>query len=485
MFRINEYFPPAAHKKRVQRYRENKKLFLGQHADVFLNVQNRLSPIQRELVYISVNLPGIIAKKSADFLFGETATFSAGLKDDAPEQEALDRLVTDNDLHILNYEGALSAAFRGDSFYKVRWGQEYGGRVPKTLDPFRVWIEAQNAEYVFPETDPGNASKIIAYHIAFPQLVKTQAGDQWILNVESHFPGYIEYRKFRLNPIVVTVDNEITEWKITNEIFDAQQTVETGVPFPLVVHVPNYSTDDAWEGIDDLTEHRPIFDEINNRLSRITEILDKHSDPAMVVPAGTLGEDEFGNPTFRAGVDKVFEAMGKEDITPQYITWDGQLQAAFTQLDKLVNLLLMNAELPAVALGGNDAGTSGSSGLAIKFRMNSLLAKINRKRQYFDKALKRTLLIAQLLEQAQLGRIGYEPTVPKITFRDGLPNDEFEMAQIAQVRTGGKATMSQKAALMWLDHMTEEQADAELERMKAEEETVSPSIFNESNGGAA
>lgn len=476
LFQIGEFYPHPAHMDRIKRYRENKKLFLGQHYDVFARVQNKLTRKQQDLIYISANLAGIICKKSADFLFGETPTFSAGKEDNSKEQQALDRLVAENDLNITNYESALSNAYRGDSFYKVRYGQEFDGLIDKEQDPFRVFIEPQNPEYVFPETVPGDAKRILAYHIAYPVLVETKDGDQWLLNVESHYAGYIVHAQYRMTPITINHLNEITQWRIDAEIADARRVEETGVPAHLVVHVPNYATDDSWEGIDDLSEHKAILDEINHRLSQISSILDKHADPAIVVPAGTLGEDESGNPVFRVGVDKVFEVMGKDDVKPEYITWDGQLQSAFTELDKLVNLLLMNAELPTVALGGGDAGTSGSSGLAIKFRMNSLLAKINRKRQYYDKGLKRVLLVAQMLEHAT-AKQDYRITVPKIKFRDGLPNDELELANIMSIRTGGKPTLSVKSAIMLMDGMTEEQAEAEMRRIQEEEATADPSIF--------
>ncbi|QGG47645.1 phage portal protein [Heliorestis convoluta] len=483
MFTIGSHYPDRAHRERIKRYRENKKLFLGQHYEIFQRVQHRLSSRQSEVLYISTNLPGVICKKSADFLFGERPTFTAGKSDNSNEQKAIERFIDNNDLHITNYESALSNAYRGDSFYKIRYGQEYEGAVDKTLDPFRVIIESQNPEYVFPETALGDTNKTVAYHIAYPVLVKHSDNEEWILNVESHYPGRIQYRKYRMNPIVVTVDNEINEWQIYAEILAERKEVATSVPFPLIVHVPNYATDDSWEGIDDVSEHKPLFDEINHRLSQIASILDKHADPAMAVPAGTLGEDERGNPIFRVGIDKVFEVMGKDEVIPQYITWDGQLQAAFTELEHLIKMLLINAEIPEIALGVGDAGTSGASGLAIKWRLNSILAKINRKRQYYDKALKRVLLLAQLLEKARQGKVDYEVTVPKVKFKDGLPDDELELANIMSIRTSGKPTISQKAAMMWLDDLTEEQAEAELARMKTEEESADPSIFQEAEEG--
>ncbi|MDT2262368.1 hypothetical protein P7H12_00070 [Paenibacillus larvae] len=56
------------------------------------------------------------------------------------------------------------------------------------------------------------------------------------------------------------------------------------------------------------------------------------------------------------------------------------------------------------------------------------------------------------------------------------------MANLTSIRTA-KPILSQKTALMRLDDMTEEQAEAELERIRREERRKclsTPSIFNES-----
>ena len=156
------------------------------------------------------------------------------------------------------------------------------------------------------------------------------------------------------------------------------------------------------------------------------------------------------------------------------------------ELDKLFNMLLVSAEIPPIALGMNDSGTSGSSGLSIKFRMQSLLSKVNRKKLYFNKGVVNVLYIAQLLEKA-LGIADYEPTKPKIIFKDGLPVDSLQEVNEMNVRTGGMPTISRKTALMRLDNLTEEQADAEIERITQEQEEMlqlaDPTAFNTPSSG--
>ena len=463
-------FPPVSHQARINTYKRNKELFMGNHFDVFKNFKG--SQAQKDLLYVSVNLAGIVCKKSADFLFGEAAQYSAAKEENSNEQIAINRLVEENDLGILTYEMALSNAYRGDSFIKVRYGQELGGELPESIDVPRTIIETVNPEFVFPETSLYSRNKISAYHIAVPVKVNVDGKTVWQLFIERHYAGRIEYRVYNMVEKDISYHKgykEVDTWKIGNEILSERKIVPTGVAYPLVVHIPNFATDDSWEGIDDLTEHIPVLEEINNRLTQIAEVLNAHANPAMAVPSGILGEDENGQTYFNVARDKVFEVMGKDDVIPEYITWEGQLTSAFQELDLLVELFLTTSEVPSVALGKSDSGTSGSSGLAIKWRMNSLLAKINRKRQYFDKGLKMALYLAQELEHA-VSKTDYEVVVPKIKFNDGLPQDETELATIMNIRTGGMQTLSQKSAIMRLENMTEEQAEIEIERIKAEQE---------------
>jgi hypothetical protein len=479
LFEVGEIYPPVQHQDRIMRYRDNKKMFNGEQLEVLKKHFPELREQYRNTLFVAINLPAIIAKKSADFLFGESAVYSAGKEDNSPEQKAIDAFVEKNDMNILNYESALSNSYRGDAFYKVRYGQEYGGILPKEVDEFRVIIEAQNPEYVFAETIQGDANKVLAYHIAYPIQINN---DDWILKVESHYAGVIRYREFVISPLIINTEGEILQYTIDAEVHEVEKVVKTGATYPLIVHVPNFATDDSWEGIDDISEHYSLLMEISSRISLIKDILDKHSNPALIVPVGTLDEDENGMPQFRVGLDKVFEVMDKNEIEPKYLVWNGQLESAFRSLEKNIELLLAMAEIPMVALGAGDSGTSGSSGLSIKFRMSSMISKVNRKRQYYDKALKRVFKIAQQLEQTVKGdKLGYEPVDVKIHFGDGLPDDELEQATIYATRLAGLPTISQKTAIMKMEGYTEEQAEIELQRIKdAQTEAMSAeaSIFN-------
>lgn len=480
LFVKGEYFPLTDHEERIFRYIRNEKLAKGEHSDIFKDTAKKHD------FYISSNFAGLITRKSADFLFGEVPVISSGKESKSKEQIALDRITEINRMHRLNYQQALTSAIMGDAFYKIRFGQEYGGAFPLSYDPKRIIVEAVDPKKVYPQTSPFDKSKIVAYHIAEP--VQIAGSDDWILYVESHYAGKIVYRQFELDVFRTDRYGTVELFKIGDELPEGYDEQATGVPVPLVVHIANYSDGLDWKGQDDISEHLALFDEINNRLSQIGSILDKHADPPIAVPTGLLQDDGEGNTYFQVAMNKVFEVMGKDDIIPQYISNNNpQLEQAFKELEMLLEFLLSTTEIPAVAIGLKDSGTSGNSGLSIKWRMNSLLAKINRKRQFFEDGLKRVYMIAQMLEQYADPTIDkHEVIVPTIKFNDGLPQDDTEIANRMAIRTNGSQTLSRKSALMIMDGLTEEQAEAEIKRIEEEKEAMmvaDPSIFNDPDNG--
>ena len=481
-FQTGEFFPPVDHEKRLNRYKINELFYKGQHEKLLKNHNG---------FYISANLAGLIVKKSADYLEGDGFTASAQKSDNSKEQLALERIHEDNDMNTLLYELAIEAAYKGDAFIKIGYGQNYKGLYPSTIDPYRVRIESIDANNVFPETMEDDKKKIIAYHHA--KIVESKnysdapEDKKFLLKVETHIPGFLIYKEFYLKPIVTRYDDDykpiIESGKIGEQIGETK-VQKTGVKHPLVVHIPNLSSPSSWEGQDDLSDLKPLFSELNNRLTQVANILDKHSDPALLVPAGILEEDGTGRPTFRVATSKVIE-MEKDDYEAKYLTWNGQLQNAYSEIDRIENYILMTSEIPKVALGLDNSGTSGSSGKAIRMRLNNLLTKIKRKRGYVDKALRRVFVIAQELEHS-LGIADYEITVPKLNFTDGIPRDLAEDVSLALMQNGGLPIKSQKRTIMETYGLSEQQAENEIERIRMEQEFdvkttkfADPNVFNE------
>jgi hypothetical protein len=87
------------------------------------------------------------------------------------------------------------------------------------------------------------------------------------------------------------------------------------------------------------------------------------------------------------------------------------------------------------------------------------LGKISRKIRWFDTGLKNALYKLQFLN-AQFGSATQAPVMPAIEWRDGLPNDPTEFAEVVNTRTVVH-TMSRRRALV-LDGLHDEALEEEI-----------------------
>ncbi|OME21615.1 portal protein [Paenibacillus odorifer] len=454
----------------------------------------------------------ILLTKPADLLTGEPPTYEAGTGAGTREQERLDSIVEENDLTQMVHEMVIGAGYRGDSFIKTYYDaradvsetEALGLEPPKPiLEPI---IESVRADIVFPELSTGSRKKFKAINIAWVDWVEEPGGKvvRWLygkaasyvpyLVVERHIPGYIVHERYELSEAGVNGEwgVPISTYLIGDKIATGrEEDIEpTGTDRLLVHHIPYKSVDDRWEGINGVEKLESVLSAINERLAQIDYILWKHSDPWMYGPEdiGEDGEDNAG--TMRGGGRYI--PVAKEDATPGYMVWEGQLNAAFTELDVLLGLVYQMSETPQWLFGTTLASDKGGTGTshtdsgAIKARFMPILAKVNRIRSHVDRALRDAIWTAMQLENYAnkdvTSFVKYEPVYPRINWRDGVPIDEKEAAEVAQIRTGNKPTLSVQDAIKTLDGVDDAIAAEIIARIDADETrtlgTVDSTIFN-------
>jgi hypothetical protein len=502
-FQPGKQFPPDNHRERISKYKRLKKLFQGKQFEVYDRATQLLkdSPFAKQLeqLYIAVNLADILVTKPADLLVGEPPSFESGLPDDSEQQKAISRYVEENDLVKLIHESCIGNGYRGDAWFKVRWGYRHdysevlarGGDIPVNvlMEPI---VEHVNAEFVFPETSRGNVKSFKAVNICTVEYVLDGKSEKPFLNVERHIPGYIIYERYRLFEFEGGID---TRWGYPLQTYNIgekvatgreENIVETGVPYLLVQHIPYKSVDDDWEGIGGLEKLESLLAAINDRIVQIDYILWKHSDPTAYGPDLDTGSDgkslSFGGK---------YIPVTKEDIAPGYMVWDGQLAGAFKELEVLIALVFQISETPqwlfGTALGDNagGTGTSHTDSSAVKARFLPILSKVNRIRTHYDKAVRDALYACQLIEIAN-GDASFEAVYPTVSWQDGIPKNEKEEAEIMAIRTGNKPTIDVKSAIKRQDNVDDIKADETIRRIGEDEKNTSgfvdSSIFN--NGGA-
>lgn len=453
---IKETFPDDASKKRLNDYAYYMRLFTGEHFDAF-NIKIDDPIYSREyskLRYVTVNFAGLISKILADMLFSEPPV----IKTEDGDQEFIDALWRENKLGIQCYESALTNSVLGDAVFKIRTGK----RNPNDTDS-TVIIEDITPNIYFPNIDGFNVraepnSQKLAW--TFERNGKTY------LRVEEHTPGLITNKVFYMENNVIKNEESLSILRIPG----LMPTQETGVEKSLIVHIPNWKIGSQYFGISDYSDLDSIFYAINNRMTKVDNILDKHGDPILAVPPGVLDE----NGRVRKHSLGVIELGEGEEGKPEYIVWDAKLESAFSEIEKLMDFMYLIGEISPDIIGLGEGKTD--SGRALKFKLMRTIAKTARKRLYYDYAIKQVLYIAQLVaKEWKLPVDGLylskEAVVPDIQWQDGLPIDNGE-----QIETESKALdagiTSKKDVIMRVYGVDEETAEEQLDQIESEQPKI-------------
>ena len=442
-------WPPPTEIERLTLYKQNRDLFEGRHEKVFKDWVRLLRDDQQATLEIILNWPKRLSTLFADLLLGEPPQVKAG-DEGSKEQEAVARLIEQNSLFNVSYEVAVDVSRYGVGIYKIRY-----------ID--RGVIQAQSPLYWFPVVAPDNVKDALYHVLAYdyeevrPKLIGEDRFKR--LKVEIHERGRITTRIY-----------DITSGNISGMV-GQEEVKETGVDDFLVVPVYNLSTSDRLVGLDDYSDLDSIIQEIEVRVAQISRILDKHADPNLAGPDSALEQDpKTGQVTFRGGGK--FFPLAPGDQPPQYVTWDGQLEAAFREIELLTEQFYALSETTAAAFGQLKAGLA-ESGSALRRLMMAPLAKVNRIRMRFDPALKKVLKLASALEVAQGMANAVKLEDIHITWQDGLPDDDMERTQIEVQRYGAGLT-SRESALKRLDGLEGQSLKDEIARIEGEQAANRP-----------
>lgn len=456
-------FPYSGSEDRLNDYEYFEQLFMGKHWEAFSEKINntRYNKDYNVLRYVMANFAGLVSKIVADLLFTEPPQITL-----ENNQEWLDEFIHDNKLNIQNYESALSNSYFGDAVYKLRVGKRQ-----KTSEKSTVIVEDISPRLYFPDLDSFNVRqdpdiKELAWKFTF--------NDRDYLRREVHLP---EGNTVKIYNSVYLLENG----KIAAQVEDisvfgitSPPVEDTKIKESCIIHIPNFKTGTRYFGISDYSDLTTLFYAINNRMTKIDAILDKHSDPILLVPEGVL--DEKGQ------VQKehmgVIEIKEGDDSKPEYVVWNASLESAFKQIDNLVETLFMISEISPDILGMGKG--QAESGRALKLKLLRTIAKARRKRMYYDHALKQVIYNAQVLSQAWGVGVGSkniklvgEPELPEIEWQDGLPIDISEQLENEE-RALSMGITTEADSMMRVYGIDEESAEEKAQEIKDENKVELP-----------
>lgn len=462
-------FPKQHDRARLEKYRHFDQLYDGDHYEAFnQKTTGDFNKQYKKLRYLVANYAALISKVMADMQFGETIIVDTKEKANA---EYLTSLIHENELMNQGYESAIINSRRGDDVFKIRIGK----RNPLDLEAKpEIIIEQVGADIYFPQFD----SKA-ARNVAVQDVIATQfsQGGKTYLHKETHQPGKIYHEVYQYDPRMgqIISNEDVTQFGYVPEEL-------TKINRSLVFHIPNFR-DGKFFGPSDYKDLESLFFALNNRLTKTDNILDKHSDPILAVPPGVIDED--------GKVKK--ESLGMFEVDnenpgfnkPEYIVWNANLEAAFKEIDKLVELLFMMSEIAPATMGADKNGQA-ESGRALKFKLLATIRKRNRKMAYYDMAFKNMLKTAMELSLAWGiptldGNKPVSVEIPTIKWPDGVANDEVEMTDVEVARVDA-GLQSKKDAIARLDDISPEQAEEKLKEIEDEQLPDLQEITNNAGG---
>lgn len=419
-------WPIESEKDRLDRYARNALLFEGKHGAVW----PELNPFQG-------SLPGPNAERSFDLgeLFDRNhvdmnvnwykrdATLFADLlcgepfKVKATQQATADRIINDNSLVLKTHDLTMDLCRFGTGVYKIRFDM-------------RGIVERINPRYWYPVVSPDNATEITAHVLAW----SFKEGEQEYVRAEIHEKGKITNKIFKVEggKLQAALLTQFARYSKIKEV------VETGVPEFLVIAVQNVLAPDGVYGMDDFSDMNDLVKELEKRLIQASRIFTKFAEPAVSGPSSKIDIDPYSGEAVMVGGGQYYPYRTGEP-EPKYMTWQAELDKAFTQMDKVITLLYMVTEISPAAIGDLKQGLA-ESGSALKRLMLATLAKVNRLRLREDPALKEVLRITAALEVASRMKGATELTDSQITFADGLPRDDTEIVSNEVKRKAGGLT---------------------------------------------
>ncbi len=428
-------------KARQQELESFQKAFQGKHSDVYRDSFKRITRVigNFEEVFqygIIMNYQKKISVKTADLLLGEQPTVKTI---DEKDQKRLNDIIKDSEFWNTIYEAVIDNSRFGNGVLTV-----YNNDGTPAIDvvPTATWT---------PVVDPMNIKRITQHVISWV----TGEKENKKLHIQIHNKGSYITREYKL----------ITTGYIQDKIgrLISEEEVKTGLSDFAIVPLSNLTTSDSIYGISDYEDVDSIISEIEVRVGQISKILDKHADPSVVIPESAVDiNPETGEAKIRLGSAFIVD---KDSIIPSYMTFNGELEAAFKQVELLLNQLAIISELGTLFLGNGLEKLGAISGAALKKLAYSALAKISRVEKKVTPKIVKALELASEITGKKIENI-------TIAWSDSLPTDLKEIVEIANLRTGNKPTMTTEDAIKFIDDADSTAAQEAVIRIKEENKAL-------------
>ena len=427
--RVLGQFPgylPAATIARLEMIRQARMLFDGRHRELFLTEgrtqysfrQVRTVNGGQKTLYVPMNVLRLVAMKSADLLFGKVPLVAS---DDETAQQVIDDITERSGLHQVLYQAAMDAAVEREAFIEaiIYDAQVYLQQIPNDeIEPIgRMMPDGQYKQYLRRET-------------------ASDGKDAYLLQ-STYSAGSISRKCFRISEASVanafgssqtaTIDAlpDLEQWnKITGQELAPEQA--TNIPWNTITWIPNLMI--RKRPVSDFDGVIELQDTLNAKCSQLALVILKHSQPKLIVPEQAFDEDG-------SLPDKEVYVARSGDPDAKYLTWDAQLAAALQDRGFILNQILVQTETSPVLLGLKE-GAAPDAYRKVRLEAFNSLTKAARRSVYWTEGLRTATRTALMLDATIPGHGGYVESTISVQLRDGIPEDETDLAnRLAVLKT--------------------------------------------------
>lgn len=462
-------WPPYVDDARLQSYLDYTALIENRPAEVFEDLRAIDSAVKTKIV-IAAALPELLATVWADAVWSDPPVIEFDSDAVGDRWQAIDE--ANGFTEIGGWESIFAAAGWGTSVLRLYRDGDRAARHGLDSD---VVIEEISPEIFFPKLRKGSSREIESVVLAWVEdrdPDESEREDHWQVRelhelIDGQYTITYQERK-------ATSAADRTPFRTTDVV--APEDVDF-LPF-LDLHAKRWRG--RYWGVSELQRNLSLFDEIDNTLSNIAEILEYHGKPMLQVPASVI----YGG-TLTKGADKTLGIRRAEEANvAKYITFEGMLDQQLSSLDKNVELALLAAEVPTAYFGFGDNVTAPPSGVAYKLQLQNFLKKAGRYQRKETMRLKALANMALRLDGATEGA----GLVPKITHGSPLPADDEQDARIEQGLYGAGMS-SLELSIRKLRRVPSDEIDEELARIEQDAEDAigrlpAPLASNAGGGGA-
>jgi len=245
----------------------------------------------------------------------------------------------------------------------------------------------------------------------------------------------------------------------------------TGINESLVSVVENLTTSSGGLN-DDYHDLDSLIKRMESRMTRVGRILDVHSEPLLILPedSGAFTKTDKGVVIYDSKKKVLERVKGAAD--PGYVTWEGQLAAAFQEFQLDLQQLYALSETCEACFEPAKAGAQ-ASGTALRLMLFVPLKKVDRLKLAGDLTIKTELKTYMAFEQAR----GFAGAVPiesvSIMWQDGLPEDFNEtVANVVQLQASG--LIWHEMALRMLYKLEGKALNEAIETLRSETQQLAP-----------